>query len=188
MKITTLLSIFCLCLTSTSNADVYREWESKKSNKIITAKVVDKHLDKDVWKCHLVVKDTKKGYWINIDDLSDVDKDYLSKWIVFEDRITVVDGEHLTTYYANKDLMYIFVAKSREAQTVKVIGRMGSDAEVFEIPAYDENFEEDTQQNRIEADTKTKESVCSFNKRIVKTIRIELYSADGSLISKWRHE
>jgi len=153
------------CIVTTSTADVYREWESNKSTKTITARVIDKHLDKNVWKCHLLLKDTKKGYWVNIEDLLDADKEYLSKWIVHEDRIKVEVKNSFTVY----------VEKSRESQTLKVQGRIGNETEVFKIPAYDENEE-------------TKMQICKFDLQTAKTIRIELYAMDGSLISKWKYE
>jgi hypothetical protein len=179
------------CIVATSNADVYREWKSTKSDKTITAKVIDKHLDKDVWRCHLLLKDNKKGYWVNIEDLSKPDQDYLSRWINHEERITVVDGDNISpsSYSVDRQLMYIHILKSVEPQIVKITGRMGNDTERFEVPAYDEEFVIDnSNRTTVGMDTQTIESVCTFNKRIIKTIRIELYTMDGSLISKWKYE
>lgn len=177
-------ALVAACIIITSNADIYREWRSTKSSKIIKAKVIDKHFDKNVWKCHLVLEDTKKGAWVKIDELSDPDKEYLSKWIVHEDRVTVVDGDHLSpAMYGSQDLMYIHILKNIDPQIVKVIGRMGGDDERFEVPAYDKDFVVDSRSNSM--DTQTVESVCSFNKKVLKTICIELYSMEGSLIAKW---
>lgn len=179
-------ALLLACIITTSNADVYREWRSIKSHKVIKAKVIDKHFDKDVWKCHLVLESTKKGVWVKIDELSDPDKEYLSRWIIHEDRITVVDGEHIApmSYNADRQLMYIHILKNVDPQIVKVVGRMGGDAESFEIPAYDKDFV--LPESRLNSmNTQTIQSVCTFSKVSIKTIRIELYSIDGSLIDKW---
>jgi hypothetical protein len=180
-------AVLLTCVVTTANADVYREWTSAKSNKIITAKVIDKHLDNNVWKCHLLLKDTKKGYWISIEDLSKSDNDYLSRWINYEDRIAVLDKKDIPSsdYDDDRDLMHVHILKSVEPQIVKVIGRMGGNTERFNVPAYDEHFDVDTSN---QMNTQTIESVCTFDKRLVKTIRIELYTMDGSLISKWKYE
>jgi hypothetical protein len=148
------------CFITKSNGDIHREWKSTKSPKVIEAKVIDKHLEKNVWKCHLVLKSTSKGVWVKIDELSKADQDYLSKWITHEDRLVDKSGK-------------ISVKKSTEGQILKVFGKIGDKPETLEVPAFEEGEEE----------------IFSTAIRIsdveAKTIRIELYSLDGSFIARW---
>ena len=148
------------CFITKSNGDIYREWKSTKSSKVIEAKVIDKHLDKNVWKCQLVIKSTSKGVWVKIDELSKEDQEYLSKWVTHEDRLIDNSGK-------------ISVKKSSEDQLLKVFGKVGDKPETIEVPAFEDG----------------KPEIFSTAIRIsdveAKTIRIELYSLDGSFIARW---
>lgn len=108
-----------LCVVLNVNADSFRDWESRSSNKRIHAKVIDIHEGK----AHLILKTTKKGYWVKVDDLSDVDQEYLKTWVPHENRMTIRPYQ-------------ILITKSNEPQILKIKSKIGEAApRQIEIPA-----------------------------------------------------
>jgi hypothetical protein len=150
--------IFLLTFSCISNADAFRDWESKASNKKITAKVIDVHEGK----AHLVLKTNKKGYWVKVDDLSKLDQDYLKSWVNHEDRMRIVSSDPFGG-------ISVIIMHSVEGQTLKMRSRVGDKNEkVIQIPPM----------------SKTKPSTTIRLSNVdIKTLDIRLFSLEGSLIT-----